>query len=859
MEIFNRSREHLTHGWLAGRFPTQRPGEQTGFDAAFIVKATFAIDAAGRLVPREAGPLPLSGDLLIGGDPAAGLGYPSDFVPAKPRAEFMVVGTTHRPPSDSSHSHRVAVEVGSLRKELVVHGHRFWEPTLFGWRQALGDTISSLPLTYANAFGGPGDAANPIGRGRVGRDMPFIELPGQPVTSPRSQAAPAGFAPLPAGWKQRRHLVGSFGDGWLKERWPWLPADFSPDHFLAAPQDQWLDGYLRGDERLLFEHFDDRVPELRMQLPGLRALLFVVRKSGGRPSDPVVAFENVPLALDTLWIDLDQRLLVLAWRGIAPVASLGLRDIGGVMVMTEPFESPPRPLEEYRALFEQEVAAKQADAAAPAPDREQAKAAAAAAAAELRESIRQQFVIPPELRQELEKLVADTQSQYALAGRAKDAPDFSAAVATFDQKVAAFNLARDRIFALKRPTASRVEAILAETVGSPPETVAETLRGELAAAIESVDAVADKMPAELLARSRAAVADVQAKQEELLAFREQLNATLAEQNAKIDAALPAWALREPLDPDEPIDLEAARRDGFAHMDLSGVDFSGLDLEGVSFRNAILQDARFIGARLVAADLSGANLTGTDFTRADLHGARLEEADLTQAVLNDVHWEGVRLARAKLSRVDLRGADFSGVDAPQADFAAALLDRAKFCGARLSRAIFTNAHLEEADFSQAILDNAAVAGVHAARARFAGADITAWRAGQEADFSAAVFVRAVGPGSVWHDAVVDRADFSGAHLDRADFSHAFARQARFYRCRLADATFSDAVLVQASFVQSKLLRASFSRADLSDAAFDGANLFAAGLWSAVLTGTSFRGANIGRTTLATPAATRPAHG
>jgi uncharacterized protein YjbI with pentapeptide repeats len=859
MEIVNRSREHLTHGWLAGRFSTQRPGEQTGFDTAFIVKAAFAIDAAGRLVPREAGPLPLSGDLFIGGDPAAGLGYPSDFVPAKPRAEFMVVGTAHRPSTDSSHSYRVAVEVGSLRKELVVHGHRFWEPTLFGWQQAVGDTISSLPLTYANAFGGPGDPANPLGRGRVGRDMPFIELPGQPVTSPRSQAAPAGFAPLPAGWKQRRHLVGSFGDGWLKERWPWVPADFSPDHFLAAPQDQWLDGYLRGDERLLFEHFDDRVPELRVQLPGLRALLFVARKSGVRPSDPVAAFENVPLALDTLWIDLDQRLLVLAWRGIAPVASLGLRDIGGVMVMTEPLGSPQRPLEEYRALFEQEVAAKRAGTPAPAADRKQAKAVAAATAAELRESIRQQLVIPPELRQELEKMVADTQSQYALAGRATDAPDFSAAVATFDQKVAAFNLARDRIFALKRPTASRVEAILAETVGSQPEVSADTLRGELAAMLEGVAAVADKMPAELLAKSRAAVADVQAKQEELLAFRERLHATLAEQNAKIDAALPAWALREPLDPDEPIDLEAARRDGFAHMDLSDFDFSGLDLEGVSFRNAILQDARFIGARLVAADLSGANLTGTDFTRADLRGARLEEADLTQAVLHDVHWQGVRLARAKLSGLDLRGADFSGVDAAQADFAAALLDGAKFCGARLSRAIFTNAQLEEADFSQAIIDNAAVAGVHAARARFVGADITAWRAGQEADFSAAVFVRAVGPGSVWQDAVVDRANFSGAHLDRADFSHAFARQARFYRCRLADTTFSDAVLVNASFVQSKLLRASFARADLSDAVFDGANLFAAGLWSAVLTGTSFRGANVGRTTLASPAATRPAHG
>lgn len=859
MQIVNRNKELLTLGWLAGRFPSQRPGDQASFDAAFIVKATFALDQAGGLRPREEGPLPLSGDLFIGGDPAAGLGYPSDFVPTKPRAEFMVLGTTYRPPNSQSHSHRVSVAVGSLRKELVVHGHRFWEPTPFGFGQILGGTISSLPLTYANAFGGPGDPANPIGRGRQGRAMHFIESLSQPVTSPRSQAAPAGFAPLPAGWRQRRQLAGSFGDGWLKERWPWVPADFSPDHFLAAPQDQWLDGYLRGDERVVCEHFDWQCPKLCVQLPALRALLFVARKSGVRPSDPIVAFEHVPLALDTLWIDLDQRLLVLAWRGVAPVASLAIRDIGGVMVMTEPLDPPQRPLEAYRDHFEQEVAAMQAGEPVPGPTREQAKAAAAAAAAELRESIRQKVAIPPQVREELEKFGADTRSQYALAKRDQAAPDFSSLLATFDQKVAAFDQARDRILGLKRPTAARVKAILADTVGSQPEVSADTLRRELAGMLGSLDAVADKMPAEMLARCRAAVGDMQARQEELLAFRDRIKATLAEQSAKIDAGLPAWALREPLDPDVAIDLEAARRDGFAHMDLRGFDFSGLDLAGVNFQNAILQDARFVGARLVAADLSGANLTGTDFTRADLSGALLQEADLTQAVLQQVRWQGARLARAKLSRLDLRGADFSEVDAPQADFAEAVLDRAHFCRARLSRANFTGAHLEGADFSQAILDNAAVAGVHAAHARFEGADITAWRAGQEADFSAAVFVQAVGPGSIWQDAVVDRADFSGAHLDRANFSHAFARHARFYRCRLADATFTDAVLVNASFAQSQLLRASFARADLSSAAFDGANLFAAGLWSAVLTDTRFRGANLGRTTLAPGLQTRPAHG
>jgi uncharacterized protein YjbI with pentapeptide repeats len=120
-----------------------------------------------------------------------------------------------------------------------------------------------------------------------------------------------------------------------------------------------------------------------------------------------------------------------------------------------------------------------------------------------------------------------------------------------------------------------------------------------------------------------------------------------------------------------------------------------------------------------------------------------------------------------------------------------------------------------------------------------------RSGQGADFADACFRRARAAGSVWEDALVDRADFSGALLDRANFTQAFGRGTRFYRCHLADATLDDAVLVDAMLSESRLLRASLVRADLTRASCRGANLFAAGLWNAVLIDTDFGGANLGR--------------
>ena len=179
MKILNRNPEILVPTWMVGRFgPDVR--RDRPFDAAFIVKATFQLAADGALVPREGGPLQPEGDRWIADDPALGLAYSSDFVPTKPRGEYTVVGTAHRPASASANRFPVAVEVAGRRKTLVITGMRSWEETLLGHRPGVPGYVDRQSLTYAAALGGPKDAANPIGIGRTGRAAPVIEHADRP-------------------------------------------------------------------------------------------------------------------------------------------------------------------------------------------------------------------------------------------------------------------------------------------------------------------------------------------------------------------------------------------------------------------------------------------------------------------------------------------------------------------------------------------------------------------------------------------------------------------------------------------------------------------------------------------------------
>ena len=175
-----------------------------------------------------------------------------------------------------------------------------------------------MPLSWERAFGGPEFERNPLGKGfkpierpdgSSVHPLPDIELRKHSLRKWSDRPEPAGFGPIPDTWPQRLKKFGSFDSRYLKERWPGYPRDFDWGFFNTAPEDQQIEGYLRGDEGFSAENLHAKLPAYRGRLPGLRVRLFLMNGCVRTRE-----LREIPMHLDTVWFDLDAEQLVLVWR-----------------------------------------------------------------------------------------------------------------------------------------------------------------------------------------------------------------------------------------------------------------------------------------------------------------------------------------------------------------------------------------------------------------------------------------------------------------------------------------------------------------------------------------------------------------
>ena len=269
------------------------------YSPVVVVKATYTIGADGTLTlaPEQAPP---SGDVAYEPDDSTPAGtslrYASDFAIFKPAADVMLVGHAY-PPDDTVGVSNVELRVGNLRRRLAVFGDRKWGGFGFEGKPA---RFQTMPLRWERAMGGPLSEANPVGRGfKTGVLVPNLERPESLLQTRDNRPAPACFAPIAPGWKARSEKTGKYDSTWLKERWPYLPADFDWSHFNAAPPEQQVP-YLRGDERFAIIGVRPGGKGIEGRLPGTRPRVFAQRTEevGGD-------FFEILLRLDTAWFDAD--------------------------------------------------------------------------------------------------------------------------------------------------------------------------------------------------------------------------------------------------------------------------------------------------------------------------------------------------------------------------------------------------------------------------------------------------------------------------------------------------------------------------------------------------------------------------
>lgn len=726
--------------------------------------------------------------------------YPGDFADWKPNAEVLLRGACHAPAGRPVTEHAARFGVGAWAKELRVVGPRVWTD---GVRAKFSEPLpfTRMELSYANAFGGPGYAPNPAGKGWKTPELPTVEAPDDRLEARSQTPEPASFGPLNPAWAQRAGKVGKdYGKRWLAERAPAYAADFDWSHFSAAPSDQQLSGYLRGDEDVTLQGLHPAARSFTRRLPGLRVRVFV--------KDVEERFREVPMSLDTLYVDAGEGTMTLTWRGLDAVREQDLTDVAHVLVASEKLDEAALPASHYQGLLEafardpvgleakmEPALAKLAELGGVkkpplqrAPDEE--------LSAWLERRMRAGF---DDVRSaQLGQLAANTRSAKIPPARLEDA------------------LARAEQEDADTPPFPRVRK-----PGAMPSL-------GLGRKMRAVQGRLDEMKQSLSGE------DVPASKR---AEIEEMERNLRDPSwAKLD---PGFRPPGPVSADEP----------GPGRDLSDQDLSHRDLSGMDLTSAILVSTVLTGANLRGAKLTGANLRFAVLFKADLTDADLGGADLTYVNAAQAHAPRARLAGANLDLAFLEGANLEGANLEGAKGEYTVFSDADLTGAALGRATFHGADFTGAKVERASFAGASMLSCTFEKCRGKGADFTgAALAGArfpEAELPGARFVEAQGDRTYWMKATLDEANFSYATMRSAHFTEASANGTSFYRANLREGRFHRASLEGAELVEANLFSADLCKTRLAGARFTGANLYDAKLLDAAGAGSDFTGANLKR--------------
>ena len=834
-----------------------------------IVKGTFNLSQSGTASPAEEQAFPTGDGYYPGDDEGKGSPrYESDFAWFKPRSDLLLVGKCRPPGGRPTRRCPVTFRVGDRSTTLMVLGERRRHGTASRSYETEPEPFTEMELRWENSFGGAGYGKNPVGKGFCppdkgpgpeGLPLPNIENAPGPSDAAGGRRGPAGFGPLGRTWEDRASRLGTYGADYRDTRWPWFPEDFDWGYANAAPADMQTGSFLRGDEELSCENLHPVHSRYTCRLPGLRVRAFVNKKAAAE--DVETDFREVPLNLDTLWVEMEAEKLVLLWRGATDVASEDAEEVRDLFIMSEPLDTAPATLEQCRRRFEEALASGEEPAEPVAEES------------------------------------AGAEDEPADSPAEEPAPDAAALGAQTDAILARMGIDVARLPKAARDGQKRVlEAMTLSGARALPETGSTALKAELKATLGQLGLDPDDLPPP----SGKAAGEIGRLMKELgvpesslgdLPELAQLSAIMAvmlpragmdpEDLSPVIEQAKKWrgfmadglgarededasgGAKSPLLTRDEFITRAAAGESFAGANLKGLDLSGLVMKGLDFTGAALGGAVLAGsdlgsailaeADLGQADLSRANLTGANLAdanlaRAVLEGSCLKEADLTQANLTEARMAGAVLEAAVCEGATLARAVLDGIEAAGADFSKADASGATFRKADLREADLSHGLLHGTNFQEANLAGACVEGARGTGADFTKADLSDLRASEGCDFSEGRFYRAAAAGSTWEGANLARSDFRYCRMEGAIFTGACLEGADLSAADVKSGRFNKANLREARLCQANLFEGTFERADLTKADLRGSNLYGAEFLDAVIERTEMDGANLKMTKL-----------
>ncbi len=658
--------------------------------------------------------------------------------------------------------------------------------------------FTEMPIDYAHAYGGAGYKTNPVGKGCKTDELPNVEDPLDLVSSRSDRPTkPAGFGPLNPAWPPRNSLVGKrYGKDYQKKRAPFYAEDFDWRFFHDAPADQQLEGYLRGDEPLVWHNLHPEHAVLSTELPGLRIRVFV--------KDGTERVREWPMQLDTVYADLHDNTVRLTWRGLDEVKEDDLTDVQTLLVAAEPLSEP-----RVDAYYHEQLAAFEKD--------------------------------PLGWDQSGADELSD-QADAALADLDKTQDALDSLGAKGDDE-----LGNDVVRLLEAANTPAPGEDIGEGIGKTVEahqkrnpngpSLADKLKKAMAAsqgqAVPAPIVIPEPgkpLPIPPDAQRDAALTEAL---EQMASAQKQLDEAcgkLEREPLKVGEGLtelladPRFERLKPLPPVEPGPQRDLSKRDWRERDLRGADLRDSDLSETILAGADLREAQLAGADLRHAVLSNADLRG-----ADLSNTKLKLANFTAAQAEGVILRGAQFDTTFFDQAQLKGADLSASTGTIPLFFETELSEAKVHGARWYKALLDKAVLERADFTDAELDTCFFRECQLTEAIFSGALLT--KTGfngsqvEKANFADArgqgvIFLQSTLDGSSFRRAIIPDSHFSEASAQEVDFYGAHLKEVRFYRTALNRACFDDANLFNADLRKAELMSVSFARANLYLAVFLG---------------------------------------
>ncbi|MEI6314764.1 MAG: DUF2169 domain-containing protein, partial [Syntrophus sp. (in: bacteria)] len=761
-----------------------------------------------------------------------------DFGVPKVRGEFLVYGSAFAP--KPVQAMEASVRIGNLTKTLDVFGNRRWG--LIGADDPA--PFTRMSISYGNAFGGPDYPENPLGKG-MAPDMsgktplPNVQDPSHLIVSPDDRPTnPAGFTPYPVTWPQRQRYMGKVDGKWLREDWPHFPRDTNWEMFNAAPEDQRLQGFFAGDEKIEIVNMHPEKPLIHSSLPALRARIFVHQKEGDKE-----IFREVPCRAETLWLFPDREVGILLYRGTVTVADEEYEDVLHLYGQWESLKEQPKSLEEYGRMFQEELAPMEPPAepaAVPSPKAAPPSEAVTVKAPDLNPAL-------AALLKETQDFEAKTAAMLKKAGIDPDTvvkqflpveeraaagslEELGMAVAAMEKQTAAFM----KKFGI---TAADVEKIMAPKPEAPlPPSADEIIAGLRKAGIHKPEIEAQfKETEKLVQESMAALDDLEKKK-----AAEAAPVPPAEAAAETPPEPPPVGLTLTV---EEVMLRYGRGDSLHDLDLAGLDFSGRKLAGADFTGSVLTGAIFTNGELPKAVFKDAILKDTDFHDADLSQANMEQADASGGLFVKARLPGAKLAGGDFTGADFSDADLSGADAAGAVFEAAGMERMKARQISAPRALFARANLCDADLAGAELTDGDFTGAQLSHCTFIGSNAAGLRLNGATGEYTKLSLSLLASSRADADTVL-----TDARLYDVDLTDACWEGARLLRAQLIEATldradFSKCNLTGAIMILAKAKEAKFMKADLTNANLTGINLFKGSLRKAVLNRTDLKLSNL----------------